>query len=368
MHIPEPLENLLREKQLIICIGPGGVGKTTVTALLGIAASEVLKRKVLCATVDPSKRLAQNLGLMDKKGQMLNSGEIKNISEQLDALIMSGAWVIDETLKKYVPDKKRGVPSESEIYSFLRNTLRGLHELACLDILMDLKRKGQWQNMIIDTAPSSFGVDFLEMPDKIIKAINSTAFEIITRASISMEKRRTIAQKSSFLVLKTIEKLIGTTLLTEISSFLAHNKDGFMNLSTNAKKLKEILKNEDASIVQITTTEAPSIDTSLRLNKKIENSALSIDMIFVNRTIPSQLINECKNEEIEKTISKSELKEKLIKNFHIIESIHNEQTKQIERLKEATEANIPIITIETLSEDVCNLKTLRNLLKKMAVH
>src|SRR5688500_18873047 len=56
------LASLLDTRRVILCVGCGGVGKTTTTAALGLAAARRGKR-VLCLTIDPARRLAQSLGL-----------------------------------------------------------------------------------------------------------------------------------------------------------------------------------------------------------------------------------------------------------------------------------------------------------------
>ena len=47
---------------LIVTCGPGGVGKTTTAAALGVAAARA-GRRVVVVTVDPARRLADALGL-----------------------------------------------------------------------------------------------------------------------------------------------------------------------------------------------------------------------------------------------------------------------------------------------------------------
>ena len=56
------LSSLLETRRVILSVGCGGVGKTTTSAALGLAAVKRGKR-VLCLTVDPARRLAQSLGL-----------------------------------------------------------------------------------------------------------------------------------------------------------------------------------------------------------------------------------------------------------------------------------------------------------------
>ena len=56
------VRELLEDKQICICAGSGGVGKTTTSAAIAMGmAAQGLKVAVL--TIDPAKRLANSLGL-----------------------------------------------------------------------------------------------------------------------------------------------------------------------------------------------------------------------------------------------------------------------------------------------------------------
>src|SRR5262245_28689373 len=56
-------EHSLFTKRVLICVGPGGVGKTTVAAALGVAAARQ-RRRAAVITVDPARRLKDALGLV----------------------------------------------------------------------------------------------------------------------------------------------------------------------------------------------------------------------------------------------------------------------------------------------------------------
>ncbi|MCA9719946.1 MAG: AAA family ATPase, partial [Myxococcales bacterium] len=58
----EAFARLLAERRLLVCVGPGGVGKTTVAAAMGLHAARS-GRKTLVLTIDPARRLATMLGL-----------------------------------------------------------------------------------------------------------------------------------------------------------------------------------------------------------------------------------------------------------------------------------------------------------------
>src|SRR5690606_31853515 len=50
----DDLGRLLDENRVVLCVGCGGVGKTTTCAALGLAAARRGKR-VLCLTIDPAR-------------------------------------------------------------------------------------------------------------------------------------------------------------------------------------------------------------------------------------------------------------------------------------------------------------------------
>ena len=58
------LADVLRDARVIVSLGSGGVGKTTISAALGLAAA-LQGQKVLVMTIDPARRLANALGFDD---------------------------------------------------------------------------------------------------------------------------------------------------------------------------------------------------------------------------------------------------------------------------------------------------------------
>jgi len=57
----DQLISLLRRSSVLLCLGAGGVGKTTTAAALGVLAARI-GLKVCVLTIDPARRLADALG------------------------------------------------------------------------------------------------------------------------------------------------------------------------------------------------------------------------------------------------------------------------------------------------------------------
>src|SRR5258706_15090627 len=56
------LASLVQKRRVVVCVGSGGVGKTTTAATLALGGARA-GRRTLVLTIDPAKRLANALGL-----------------------------------------------------------------------------------------------------------------------------------------------------------------------------------------------------------------------------------------------------------------------------------------------------------------
>ena len=63
------LVDVLAEAELLVTCGPGGVGKTSTAAALGLAAART-GRRVVVVTIDPARRLADALGIDTERGNV----------------------------------------------------------------------------------------------------------------------------------------------------------------------------------------------------------------------------------------------------------------------------------------------------------
>ena len=377
--VPEEIQNLLAKK-IIICVGPGGVGKTTVSAMLGLYC-EKLGKKAICVTVDPSERLAESLGL--GKTMVLKPGSeevyrrneplenrIHNVSRGLDAMIIHGPWVIDRALSKYIPEDKWEIVSSGKIYPYMRQTLRGMHELASMVLVDDLLSMNQWDCVIVDTAPSAHAIDFLEMPRRIIQAIRSPAVRIFMRGSPVSIPGAKLISRASALILKAVGKMVGADFLIEVAQFLTLNKESLENICTAAEGIKENLRGGGACIVQVTSAKALSIDETLLLHDKISGEGFYTLLIAINRVLPMAPAPAGESAALEERpeTGDSGLDARIAQNFEEMGLIAQIEQKEIERLTKKTPSVSSYLKIPLLEHDVYSIPMLNKLLDRIEVY
>ena len=80
---------------VVVCCGSGGVGKTTTAAALGLRAAEA-GRRVVVLTIDPARRLAQSLGLV----------ELDNTPRPVAGIDASSGGRLDAMMTTWTPDSE----------------------------------------------------------------------------------------------------------------------------------------------------------------------------------------------------------------------------------------------------------------------
>ena len=85
---------LLAEKRVIVVCGAGGVGKTTTSASLALAAARA-GRRVLVITIDPSKRLAETLGVSAQQSEPTELSPERQRAVGIEAPGSLAAWMLD---------------------------------------------------------------------------------------------------------------------------------------------------------------------------------------------------------------------------------------------------------------------------------
>ena len=112
------LVDVLLERRIIVCVGSGGVGKTTTAATLALAAARRGKR-TLVLTIDPAKRLANSLGLealghqvQEVDRALVRTGAPSDRGE-LHAMMLDQKAAFDEIVQRHAKDPEAVKPKSA---------------------------------------------------------------------------------------------------------------------------------------------------------------------------------------------------------------------------------------------------------------
>lgn len=265
-------------------MGPGGVGKTTVAAALGLAAAQQ-GRRVIVVTIDPSRRLAQALGLDPAQGHA--PGSIVPVrgpgGVQLDSLVLDTRWVFDEIVRVYSRDEQAAQRMlGNPIYQATAQHLGGALEYAATARVHMLHTEGRWDLIVLDTPPTANAMDFLEAPTHLQELVSNPAARFL--AGTGRLGMRLLGLGGGVL-LKTFEAMGGGTFIAELGGFLKEFGAVLGEFRRRAGDLEALLQSEQTGAVLTTAATDFSAREAEAFIDAIVERGMRVDGIVLNRVM-----------------------------------------------------------------------------------
>jgi anion-transporting ArsA/GET3 family ATPase len=121
------VKELLKSRSVLVVLGSGGVGKTTIAAALGVAAATVRLRTAVI-TIDPARRLAQSLGLAELTNNprlVAPTEEIEAAGGRLHAMMLDMRRTFDEMVQAHASPERAAHILENPFYQAISSSFAG---------------------------------------------------------------------------------------------------------------------------------------------------------------------------------------------------------------------------------------------------
>lgn len=254
---PREVDRLLSEATVLVVVGPGGVGKTTLAAALGARAAIEHGRRALVVTVDPARRLADALGvgaITERAVEVpLGPGNDANRSPgNLFALMVDMQQSWDRLVNRHAPDPRtRDDLLANGLYQTLTTQFVQSHDYIALDHLVDLADTDDYDLVVIDTPPSTHALDVLDAPDRMLEFFGSRLLTWLTAPY-----RTTVVRLAARPFLAVAERLLGGPFLAQIAEFFWLFSSLQPGFAKRARAVRDRLSNPSTRYVVVQTPEA----------------------------------------------------------------------------------------------------------------
>lgn len=297
---PETIANLLRSRRVIITVGAGGVGKTTTSAALGVAAAR-LGRRVLCLTIDPARRLAESLGIGEMSADAAEVDPARFAAAgipmpgSLTAMMLDTKRTFDELVIKYssTPEKAESLLN-NKLYQYVSTSLAGTQEYMAMEKLVAVKSDPRYDLILLDTPPTANALDFLDAPERLIEALDSATMKWFVEAFQTTGKLSfNVLAKSAAVVLRGIGRITGGGFLEAMAEFITEMNDLFGGFKQRAQSVQTALRNPEVAFVLVTSPSPMSIREVRYFAERLDEFAMPRAAFVVNRfRLPPALANE----------------------------------------------------------------------------
>jgi anion-transporting ArsA/GET3 family ATPase len=274
-----------RDTRIIVCCGAGGVGKTTTSAALALVAAEA-GRTVVVLTIDPARRLAQSLGLVELDNEPRRV-DVPGAEGELHAMMLDMKRTFDDIVAAHSTPERAQAILENPFYQSLSSSFAGTQEYMAMEKLGQLRASEQWDLIIVDTPPSRSALDFLDAPNRMSRFLDGPMIRLLTAPARAGGRAGLKFASAGFLFFsRVISKVLGGQLLRDISAFVAALDTMFGGFRERATATYELLRRPGTWFVVVATPEPDALREASYFVDRLSTEGMPLAGLVLNRTHP----------------------------------------------------------------------------------
>jgi anion-transporting ArsA/GET3 family ATPase len=280
----------LYERRIVVCVGCGGVGKTTVAAALALEAARG-GRRALVLTIDPARRLADALGVqaLGNEPQPIPEATLSRLGVPADgslwAMMLDMKRTFDDLVDRFAEnDEARERILVNPIYQHVSDALAGSVEYSAMEKVYELVDSGSFDLIVVDTPPAQHALDFLEAPQRLLEFLDSRLVHMLIHPAFAAGRFGfRLFQRSARRVLQVIERLTGIGFIEDLSEFLLAFEGMAEGFRTRAGHVRALLLGPEASFVLVAGPERESTEQAMQFLDRLEAFGVPLAGVVANR-------------------------------------------------------------------------------------
>ncbi len=293
--MPAGLQSLIDASTAVVCLGSGGVGKTTTAAAIALQAS-LRGRSVACVTVDPARRLAQCFGFESFTGdaQQVELAQVAvrepmfpapQPGARLDVLMLDSKAMFDALITRHAKEPERAERIlANRIYQQVSTSLAGTREYMALEKLHELRASGLYDLVVVDTPPAANAEDLLSAPARLSGLIESPLMQWLGRAFSEEGKSRSgPVAAGARTVFAGFAKIASDSFLQEVAIFVGAMRSLLGGFVSRAQETIEVLHDDRVAKVLVARPDREVAQSSRVFAEWLRTQSLAPHLVVVNR-------------------------------------------------------------------------------------
>ena len=268
--------------RIIVTCGSGGVGKTTTAAAVALLGAEAGRRTVVL-TIDPARRLAQSMGLVELDN---TPREVKGVENgQLFAMMLDMKRTFDDVVLEHsTPDRAQAIFA-NPFYQSLSSSFAGTQEYMAMEKLGQLAAAHEWDLIVVDTPPSRSALDFLDAPNRLGRFLDGRMIRLLTAPARAGGKAYLkVVTASVGIVARAFTRVIGNDLLNDLSAFVSALETMFGGFRERAEHTYQLLKAPGTAFVVVAAPEPDALREASYFVERLSDESMPLAGLVLNRT------------------------------------------------------------------------------------
>ena len=275
-----------RAIRIVVCCGSGGVGKTTTAAALALRAAEDHGRRTVVLTIDPARRLAQALGLTELDNTPRQVKGLQPDSAELQAMMLDMKRTFDEVVLAHTDPKKAEEIFANPFYQAMSSTFSGTQEYMAMEKLGQLRELDAWDLIVVDTPPSRSALDFLDAPARLSRFLDGRMLRLLLAPARAGGRSVFNLVSASFgLFSRTVTKILGAQLLTDLSGFVGALDSMFGGFRERAEQTYRVLQAPETAFLVVAAPEPDAVREAVYFAGRLEAERMPLAGLVLNRVV-----------------------------------------------------------------------------------
>jgi anion-transporting ArsA/GET3 family ATPase len=360
--------------EIIVCCGSGGVGKTTVSAAIGLYGA-MSGKKTMVLTIDPARRLADSLGLkrFDTEVQRVPIENLdipedsRSHAAELFAMMLDAKGTFDQLITRYATLEFRKNIFKNRYYQHLSNNMAGSYEYMAMEKLYELFSQNKYDLIVLDTPPSRRALDFLDAPQRMLNILGHNFFIKLFRPYLNTGKWGfRLLNIVASPILRGISKVLGHQALEDFAGFMQLWDDiMFEGFSRRATEVKELLSGDKTLFLAVSTPQRLPMEEAMFLYDKLLQNQMPFGGFIINRVNSAGTGKEIQEVDSDSAFLEShidtDLKNKLIVAHNSLLKMAESDKQAVRRLTGRIGSENKVLQIPYAAGEIVNLGDLYRL-------
>lgn len=295
------LGSVIERRRLVVCVGSGGVGKTTTAAAIALQAA-IGGRRVLVLTIDPARRLANSLGLkrFGNDETRIDLSGIPHAKGELWAMMLDNQKTFDDLIKQIAPDEvRREAILNNRIYRATADNISGSQDYMATEKLHDVVIGDRYDLVVLDTPPVKNALDFLDAPGRLARFLDRRVMKWFLQPYDKERVFGRLLSGTSAVVFRLLSHIFGQEFLDDLSEYFHHFRDLYDGFRERQEAVEKMFFDASATcFLVVCAPNGPSVEVAAFFLDELARRGMPNPGVIVNQRhltagkelIPDQLL------------------------------------------------------------------------------
>jgi anion-transporting ArsA/GET3 family ATPase len=203
---------------------------------------------------------------------------------RLFAMMLDMKRTFDDVVLQHAPPDRAAQILQNPFYVSLSSSFAGTQEYMAMEKLGQLVAADEWDLIVVDTPPSRSALDFLDAPNRLGRFLDGRMIRLLTMPARAGGKAYLKVVSASVAVFaKVFTRILGTELLTDVSSFVSALETMFGGFRQRAEQTYELLKTPGTAFVVVASPEPDALREASYFVERLSAERMPLAGLVLNR-------------------------------------------------------------------------------------